>query len=131
MKVKHLCSVCEKIFKSKDVVTKISNAMVCNPDSVYIGLEESFDAEDIIHTECLKGYIGCVDVIVEAERPEVANARMPLIQPQSDNKVENTITGLKNLGVSHSRATEGIEKMLAENPDLTTQDMMSQFNYGA
>ena len=127
MKVKHLCSVCEKVFKSRDMVTKISNVMVCNPDSVYIGLEESFDAEEIIHTECLKGYIGCADV----ERPEVANPIIPIVQTQPDDRVENTITGLKNLGVSHSRATEGITKMLAENPDLTTQDMMSQFDYGA
>ncbi len=130
MKMKHLCSVCEKVFKTKDVVTKISNAMVCNPNSVYIGLEESFDNEDIVHTECLKGYIGCADVIVEAEHPEVASPITTLVQTQSDDKVENTITGLKNLGVSHSRATEGITKMLAENPDLSTQDMMSQFNYG-
>lgn len=125
--MKHLCDVCKKIFKSKDVVTKISNAMVCNPDSVYIGLEESFDSEEIIHTECLKGYIGCADV----EHPEVANPITTLVQTQSDDKTENAIAGLKNFGISHSRATEGVEKMLAENPELTTADLLSQFDYGA
>lgn len=129
--MKHLCSVCEKIFKSRDMVTKISNVMVCNPDSVYIGLEESFDSEEIIHTECLKGYIGCADVVTETERPEVANPRIPIVQTQSDDKTENAIAGLKNFGISHSRATEGVEKMLTENPELTTADLLSQFDYGA
>lgn len=131
MKVKHLCSVCEKIFKNRDVVTKISNVMVCNPDSVYIGLEESFDAEEIIHTECLKGYIGCADVIVEAERPQVANPTTPQIQTVSDDRIENAVMGLKNFGVTHSRAIEGVEKLLAESPDLTTEDILSRFDYGA
>ncbi len=133
--MKHLCSVCEKIFKNRDMVTKISNMMVCNPDSVYIGLEESFDSEDIIHTECLKGYIGCADV----ERLEVANLTMeqvltppitPQVQTQSDDKIENTIAGLINFGVSKSWATEGVTKMLAENPGLSTQDILSKFPYG-
>lgn len=129
--MKHLCSVCEKIFKNRDVVTKISNAMVCNPDSVYIGLEELFDAEDIIHTKCLKGYIGCTDVIIEAECPEAANTIKSQIQTQSDDRIENTIAGLKAFGVLHSHAVKGVEKMLEKNPDLTTEDMLSRFDYGA
>ncbi len=129
--MKHLCSVCERVFKSRDVVTKISNAMVCNPNSVYIGLEESFDDEDIVHTECLKGYIGCADVIVEAEHPEVASPITTPVQTQSDDRVQNALAGLKNFGVSHSRAVEGVEKILAENPDLSTADIISRFPYGA
>ena len=128
--MRHACSVCDKFFQNRDVVTKISNAMVCNPDSVYIGLEEAFDAEDIIHTECLKGYIGCADVIVEVERPEVASPITMPVQTQSDDRIENALAGLKNFGISQSRAVEGVEKMLSENPNLTTQEILCGFPYG-
>lgn len=127
--MKHLCSICEKVFRNRDAVIKISNAMVYNADSAYIGLEESFNDEDIIHSGCLKGYAGHTDPIMEIEHPEVANPISDQVPLEQEDKVTNTIGCLKNMGVPHAEAEREVKKSLQENPSLTTQEMICQFPY--
>jgi len=125
--MKHACSVCNKFFQNRDAVIKISHATISNSNAAYVRLDECFDDEDIIHSDCLVNYADGVETVVEIERPKVAN---PISEPVRNDKIQNSVTALKGFGVSDVDATKGVEKMLGENPGLTTQEILCGFPYG-
>ncbi len=127
--MKHACSVCSEFFKNRDTVIKMSHAIICNANAAYIGLDESLDDEDIIHLDCLGHYANDSrsQAVVEIERPKVAN---PISEPVRNDQIENSVTALKGFGVSGTDAIKGVEKMLGENPHLTTQEILCGFPYG-
>lgn len=144
--MKHVCSICNKVFKKRDAVIKISPAVIENANAAYISLDESFDDEDIIHSNCLRNYIETekpsenIEISEDTEimnrvtefdpralKAVIANSS---IEPIRNDQVDNAIAGLKTLGVSHTKATDGVEKMLKENPNLKTQEILTKFPYG-
>ncbi len=131
--MKHACSVCNKFFQNRDTVIKMSPATVYNSHAAYIGLDESVCDEDIIHSDCLPNYTNGVEATMEIERPEVANPISDPVQvslSDQEDKITNAIGALKNMSVSSSDAENGVRKLLNENPNLTTQEILCGFPYG-
>jgi hypothetical protein len=128
--MKHSCGVCDRVFNNRDAVIKISRAVVHNANAAYIGLDESFDDEDIIHSDCLNHYAGDTQTVVEIEYPKVANTISDQVPSGQEDKITNTVGCLKNMGVSHNEAEKEVKKMLDKNPSLTTQEILCSFPYG-